>query len=64
MRKIAAWKLWCLLPRLLLFQTRRGGEAGTRNLQQRVALFDEGRCDVLLTMSVCSSRTGEAQTHV
>lgn len=43
-----AWKLFLLLPRLLLYPSQRGGTAGTRNLKARIQLFDEGRWDLLL----------------
>ena len=43
-----AWKLFLLLPRLLLHKTTRGGKAGERNLRQRISLFDAGCWDVLL----------------
>ena len=45
------WKLFLLLPRLLLFKSSRGGEAGARNLQQRIAQFDAGEWDQLLAAS-------------
>ena len=46
-----AWKLFLILPRMLLHKTRRGGEAGKRNLQERIRLFDAGRWDLLLERS-------------
>ena len=60
---MAAWKLWCLLPRMVLFQTKRVGEAGTRNLLQRIPLFDDGRWDVLLGMSESSVPTKTQTLH-
>eukprot|EP00959_Pyramimonas_sp_CCMP1952_P379588 7951264-Pyramimonas_sp.AAC.1 len=36
-----------MLPRLLLHHTSRGGEAGERELRQRIAWFDTGRWDKL-----------------
>ena len=46
-----AWKLFILLPRLLLFKTSRGGKAGERNLRDRITLFDTGQWDILLRES-------------
>jgi hypothetical protein len=37
-----AWKLFLLLPRMLLHRVGRGGDAGKRLLQQRVRTFDSG----------------------
>ena len=45
---VASWKLFLLLPRLLLLKTARGGEAGSRDLKRRVALFDGGQLAQLL----------------
>lgn len=36
---------------MLLHRLRRGGAAGTRELQQRIRAFDGGRWDVLLEAS-------------
>ena len=38
---VGAWKLFILLPRMLLYSTRRGGLAGARDLRKRINLFDE-----------------------
>jgi len=46
-----AWKLFLLLPRLLLHSTRRGGDAGARDLRRRISLFDAGQWDQLLEES-------------
>ena len=48
---VRAWKLFILLPRLLLHVARRGGEAGEREFQKRVVLFDEGRWVELLVQA-------------
>ena len=42
-----AWKLFVLLPRLLLHHTSHGGDAGQRELTQRVVWFDTGQWDKL-----------------
>ena len=46
-----AWKLLILLPRMLLFKTKRGGSAGERDLRRRVAMFDGGQWAQLLDES-------------
>ena len=48
---MASWALLTLLPRLLLHHTPHGGDAGARELKRRVALFDAGAWDVLLSTS-------------
>ena len=58
-KRVDSWCLWCLLPRLLLFQTKRGGDAGIRLLKRRISLFDTGKWDELLVLSrtsISSSR--------
>ena len=47
--KVLTWKLLMLLPRLLLHHAARGGESGARELRRRIALFDAGEWDALLT---------------
>ena len=45
---IRSWKLFILLPRMLFFPTRHGGEAGERELHRRVAMFDSGEWGSLI----------------
>jgi hypothetical protein len=45
---IRAWKLFLLLPRMLLHVARRGGEAGERELRKRIVQFDGGNWFELL----------------
>ncbi|MDE0759467.1 MAG: hypothetical protein OSB45_15020, partial [Pseudomonadales bacterium] len=45
--EVRAWKLLFLLPRLILHTSRRGGEAGERELKNRIELFDAGRDDTV-----------------
>ena len=40
--KIQAWKLFCLLSRLLLHRLQRGGRSGNNELKQRISKFDRG----------------------
>ena len=49
--RVRAWKLFCLLSRLLLFPLQRGGRAGNKELKERVRLFDEGHWGELLLAS-------------
>ena len=46
--RVRAWKLFCLLPRMLLCKNKRGGKSGTRELRARITLFNAGKWDVLL----------------
>ena len=46
--RIGAWKLFCLLSRLLLHRLRKSGTEGTKELTKRIRLFDSGRWDKLL----------------
>ena len=43
-----AWKLFFLLPRMLLMPTLRGGDGGRRELNRRVRLFDAGEWTCLI----------------
>ena len=52
-----AWKLFCMLSRLLLFPLQRGGRAGNKELKERVRLFDDGQWGELLTASRNSTPT-------
>jgi len=56
MAHVAAWKLFLLLPRMLLFTTARGGSAGQRDLARRISLFDSGCWDALLAEGHTASR--------
>ena len=42
MMQIKGWKLFFLVPRLLLFRPRRGGSVPKKQLEDRVALFQNG----------------------
>ena len=53
------WKLFMLLPRLLLFQPRRGGKVSKKTLEERFQMFQEGRWLELL--GIC--RGTSAQVH-
>ena len=41
-REVRGWKLFFLLPRLVLFRPLRGGLVSKRKLQECVALFNSG----------------------
>ena len=43
-----AWKLFFLVPRMLLMPTLRGGDGGRRELNRRVRLFDAGEWTCLI----------------
>ena len=59
MMQIRGWKLFFLVPRLLLFRPRRGGgSVPKKQLEDRVALFQNGEWDVLLEKSLNSSMDG------
>ena len=45
---IMVWSLFILLLRLLLHHTSQGKDVGTRELKNRIRLFDRGAWDVLL----------------
>ena len=49
--ELRAWKLFLLLPRMVLCPTGRGGEAGARILRRRVRMFDDGQWGALLQAS-------------
>ena len=48
--QVRAWKLFLLIPRLILHSTKHGGEAGERELNRRIAKFDAGEWDSLLVL--------------
>ena len=56
-RHTRAWKLFLLLPRLLLFRPPRGGLIPRKRLEERCALFARGDWTVLLAASECSVRS-------
>ena len=56
--EIRGWKLFFLVPRLLLFRPKRGGLIPRKQLEDRVALFQNGEWDVLLEKSLDSSMDG------
>ena len=49
------WKLFFLIPRMFLFRPSRGGQVSKKVLMARVDLFNSGRWDELVEMSVTSS---------
>ena len=63
MTQIRGWKLFFLVPRLLLFRPRRGGSVPRKQLEDRVALFQKGEWDVLLEKSLNSSMDGATGGH-
>ena len=60
--RVAAWTLFMLLPKLLLYKAGRGGKYGARELQRRVTFFDVGQWDVLLDTSRATRATSSRQT--
>ena len=50
-----AWKLFMLVPRMFLSRPGRGGLVPRRELEARVTLFQSGKWDVLVEMSLESS---------
>ena len=50
-RSVRAWKLFLLLPRLLLFRSCRGGTIPKKKLQDRFSLFARGEWLQLLRLS-------------
>ena len=59
LRITRGWKLFMLLPRLLLFRPRRGGKVSKKTLEERFQMFQEGRWLELLGIS----RWASAQVH-
>ena len=59
LRITRGWKLFMLLPRMLLFRPRRGGKVPKKRLEERFHMFQEGRWLELLA----SSRGIEASVH-
>ena len=56
--QIRGWKVFFLVPRLLLFRPKRGGSVPRKQLEDRVAFFQHGEWDVLLEQSLNSSMDG------
>ena len=62
--RTSAWKLFCLLSRMLLHRMARGGQAGTRELAHRIRLFDSGRWSELLQRShACAAGRSRRQNR-
>ena len=59
LRIARGWKLFMLLPRLLLFRPRKGGKVPKKALEERFQLFQEGRWLELLAFC----RETERQVH-
>ena len=53
--QVRAWKLFLLVPRMLLFRPCRGGTIPRKTIEERVALFQSGHWDVLVEMSLDAS---------
>ena len=51
-RQERAWKLLFLLPRMLLCRPRRGGHVPKKELEQRLAMFNSGNWQELVSHSV------------
>ena len=59
-KDIRGWKLFFLLPRLLLCRPPRGGLVPKARLQERVVMFSAGDWLTLLDTSLEASITGTA----
>ena len=57
-REVCGWKLFFLLPRLLLFRPLRGGLVSKRQLHERMALFNAGDWAQLLLESNSIAEAG------
>ena len=57
-REVCGWKLFFLLPRLLLFRPLRGGLVSKRKLHERMALFNAGDWAQLLLESNSIAEAG------
>ena len=53
-RMTRGWKLFMLLPRMMLFRPRRGKSISRQKLEERVRLFQEGQWRLLLDQSQAS----------
>ena len=60
-RQIRGWKLFFLLPRLLLFRPHRGGNLPKKNLEERFRMFIEGRwVQLLIDSEACEAASSLA----
>ena len=55
-RQERAWKLLCLLPRMLLCRPRRGGHVPKKELEHRLAMFISGNWQGLVSHSIHMSQ--------
>ena len=53
--QVRAWKLFLLVPRMLLSRPRRRGLVPRKTIEERIALFQSGERYVLVEMSLDSS---------
>ena len=53
-RRVRAWKLFLLLPRLLLARSTQSGPEGRAALLRRLELFSQGRFDTLYAQSLAA----------
>ena len=58
---LLSWRLFIMLPQLILFKTVRGGSCGERNLKQRIALLDSGEWGELMVLSENASKSGNTR---
>ena len=56
------WKLFLLLPRMLLYRPPRGGLIPRRRLEERVAQFNNGECVTLVESSLEHAMNGITTT--
>ena len=57
-RNSRAWKLFMLLPRMLLSRPPRGGQVPKRQLEERFSMFSAGQWAELVRNSLATSATG------
>ena len=63
-RSSRGWKLFLLLPRLLLHKPPRGGQVPKKQLQRRFESFTEGEWAPLLATGIeCASRASQASSR-
>ena len=62
-RKAQGWKLFMLLPRMLLFRPCREGLVPRKHLEERVRLFQEGQWLQLLEQSQANDLQGQVSTR-
>ena len=46
---IRTWKLFILMPRMLISHTKHGGQAGERAVHKKIGMFDRGEWGALLS---------------